>query len=80
MKSGGQQLTSGMTVRQIIQEIEALSPEDRKEVGAFLFSENRPASVAASSDGVRYLDREAAKPLIKEILTEHSELFQKLAK
>jgi len=69
-----------MTARQIIQEIEALSPEGRREVLASLqdrFKEEK-ASYKASSV-VRYLDSETARPLIKEILSEHADLFRKLA-
>jgi hypothetical protein len=56
-----------------MQEIEALSAEERKELEASM----QPASVRES--GATYLDREAAKPMIKEMLGEHSELFRKLA-
>jgi uncharacterized protein (DUF1330 family) len=65
-----------MTVRQIIQEIEALPLEDRKEVDAY-FKEQR---TTISAGGAHYLARDAAQPLIREILQTHSELFQKLAK
>ena len=69
-----------MTVRQIIHEIDALSPEDRKEVSAYLSEDQKQAAVSTSPGGVKYLDRQAAQPMIKEILTTHSELFRKLAK
>jgi len=60
-------------VRDILKEIEALSAEERKELEASL----RPTSINESEP--KYLSREAAKPLIKEMLEEHSELFRKLA-
>jgi hypothetical protein len=60
-------------VRQLIKEIEALSAEERKELEASL----HPATLAESSP--EYLSREAAQPLIKEMLQEHSGLFRKLA-
>ncbi len=71
-----------VTVRQIIQEIEKLSPEERQEVRAFVqrhMKEDAPAYRSSTSTTVRYMDVETARPLIKEILTEHSELFRKLA-
>ena len=64
-----------MTVRvhQLIKEIEALSADERKEFDISLQS----SSVNESSP--TYLSREAAQPMIKEMLKEHSELFRKLA-
>jgi hypothetical protein len=69
-----------MTARQIIQEIETLSTEERREVLASLQErvKEEGASYKASSV-VRYLDSETARPMIKEILTEHADLFRKLA-
>ena len=69
-----------MTVRQIIQEIETLPTGEQREVFASLrlrMQHEQPADVTPG--GVRYLDAETARPLIKEILTEHAELFRKLA-
>ncbi len=60
-------------VRKLIQEIEALSAEERKELEVSL----RTNSVREK--GPTYLSREAAQPMIKEMLEEHSELFRKLA-
>jgi hypothetical protein len=60
-------------VRQLIQEIEALSAEERKELEVSL----QPTGVQESSPAC--LSREAAQPMIKEMLSEHSELFRKLA-
>jgi len=60
-------------VRQLIKEIEALSADERKELNASL------QSGVVNEDGVTYLSREAAKPMIQEMLKEHSELFRKLA-
>jgi len=70
-----------MTARQIIQEIEALPAEQQREVLASLQDrlKDETATYSASKSGVRYLDREAARPMIKEILAEHAELFQKLS-
>jgi hypothetical protein len=70
-----------MTVRQIIQEIEALSVEQRREVLDFLQKriKDEPATYGASKTEVRYLDHEVARPMIREILTEHAELFRKLS-
>jgi hypothetical protein len=66
-----------MTVRQIIQEIETLPPAEQREVFLCLQLTLKPEK--ATSSGPRYLDRETARPLIKEILTEHADLFRKLA-
>jgi hypothetical protein len=60
-------------VRQLIEEIEALSADERKELNASL----QAGSVNESSP--TYLSREAAQPMIQEMLKEHSELFRKLA-
>ena len=70
----------GMTARQIIQEIETLPFEEQREVFASLESRLKDrGAVTSTSSGVRYLDAEAARPMIKEILSEHAELFRKLA-
>jgi hypothetical protein len=66
-----------MTAIQIIHEIEALPDEEQREV--FLHFKDKETEISGSSTGVRYLSLEAARPMIKEILTEHAELFRKLA-
>ena len=63
-----------MTARQIIQEIEALPAQEQEEVLLHFKDKDAP-----STSGVRYLDREKARPMIKEILSEHAELFRKLS-
>jgi hypothetical protein len=69
-----------VTTRQIIQEIETLPFEEQREVFASLELRMKNKEAAASTSGsVRYLDAETARPMIKEILTEHAELFRKLA-
>ena len=70
-----------MTARQIIQEIEALPPEEQREVLSSLQDrlKDEAATYGISKSGVRYLDHAAARPMIKEILTEHAELFRKLS-
>ncbi len=70
-----------MTARQIIQEIEALSAEEQREVLSSLRDrfKDDSATYGTAAPTVRYLDHEAARPMIKEILTEHSELFRKLS-
>jgi hypothetical protein len=60
-------------VRQLIQEIAERSPAERQELESSLHPE------VATPAEPRYLDRATAQPMIKEILTEHSELFRKLA-
>ena len=72
-----------MTAIQIIQEIETLPLEEQRAVFVSLQErlkgEKAISTAASTSTGVRYLDRETARPLIKEILTEHADLFRKLA-
>jgi len=70
-----------MTARQIIQEIEALPAEEQREVLSSLQErlKDEEATYGTSAPVVRYLDHEAARPMIKEILTEHAELFRKLS-
>jgi hypothetical protein len=71
-----------MTARQIIQEIEALPAEEQRVVFISLqerLKDEKATDATSSSSGIRYLDRETARPLIKEILTEHADLFRKLA-
>ncbi len=69
-----------MTARQIIQEIETLPFEEQREVFASLELRLKDKETSASTPGnVRYLDPETARPMIKEILSEHAELFRKLA-
>jgi hypothetical protein len=65
-----------MTVRvsQLLKEIEALPISERDELASYL--QDR----AAINSAPCYLDRQAAQPLIQEILQTHAELFQKLAK
>ncbi len=66
-----------MTVREVISEIEALSLGDQQLVLLHFKDKTLPESTSDSS--VRYLDRDTARPLIKEILSEHAGLFRKLA-
>ena len=68
-----------MTVRQIIQEIEALPSEEQREIYASLQGRMKDTPAVSQTNMVRYLDQETAKPMIKEILAEHAELFRKLA-
>ncbi len=62
-----------MTVRQIIQEIETLAPEERREIKAFFLQGEQGAGV------IRYVDRDKAMAAADKIFTERAELFQKLA-
>ena len=66
-----------MTIRQIIQEIEALPAAEQREV--LLHLKEKSAEYSSSAGSVRYLDHAVARPMIKEILTEHAELFRKLS-
>jgi hypothetical protein len=71
-----------MTARQIIQEIETLPPAEQREVVVSLqewMKDKEPVPATSSTGSVRYLDAETARPMIKEILSEHSELFRNLA-
>ena len=71
-----------MTAIQIIHEIETLPFEEQRVVFVSLqerLKDEKATPTTSTSTGVRYLDRETARPLIKEILTEHTDLFRKLA-
>ena len=63
-----------MTVKQVIQEIEALPAEQQRQV--FVHFKELSSDV---KPGVLYLNREKARPMIKEILSDHADLFRKLA-
>jgi hypothetical protein len=62
-----------MTARQIIHEIETLSPEEKLEIKAFLLHGESGAGV------IQYADRDKAMAIADKIFTERAELFQKLA-
>lgn len=62
-----------MTARQIIQEIEMLTPEERLEVQSYFLKD------ASSASGVRYADQDKALAVADKIFTERAELFKKLA-
>jgi K+/H+ antiporter YhaU regulatory subunit KhtT len=62
-----------MTVQEIMREIGELSNDERRE----LFSSLADAEKRAAS--VKYIEREEAARIADKILTEHAELFRKLA-
>jgi hypothetical protein len=62
-----------MTARQIIEEIETLSPEEQLEIKSFLLQGDKGAGV------VKYADGDKAMAIADKIFTERAELFQKLA-
>ena len=62
-----------MTIRQIMQEIETLSPAEQIEIKALLSQEEQGSSV------IRYADRDKALAVADKIFVERAELFQKLA-
>jgi hypothetical protein len=62
-----------MTARQIIQEIETLSPEEQLEIKAFLLQGEQGAGV------IQYADGDKAMAIADKIFIERAELFQKLA-
>ena len=70
-----------MTARQIIQEIEALPPEEKREVLASLQNrlKEETAIYGAAKSAVHYLDHDEALRVADRIFTERAELFQKLA-
>ena len=67
-----------MTVRQIIQEIQALPVEEQREVLLHL-KEKSPEYGNANASAIRYVSKEDAKRISKEIFNEYSDLFRKLA-
>jgi hypothetical protein len=62
-----------MTVRQIMQEIETLSPAEQIEIKALLLQEEQGPGV------IRYVDQDKALAVADKIFAERAELFQKLA-
>jgi hypothetical protein len=67
-----------MTARQIIQEIETLSPAARQEV-LLHFKENSAEYSASAAPAIRYASKEEAKRVSERIFDEYSDLFRKLA-
>jgi hypothetical protein len=67
-----------MTVRQIIQEIETLSPEEQREV-LLRFKEKSPEYSNTVTPTIRYVSKEEAKRISKDIFDEYADLFRKLA-
>ena len=69
-----------MTSAEIIEQIEALSPEEQREVSRFLRELARTdATSSAGRPAVRYATDEQARVAGEEILEKHAELFRKLA-
>jgi hypothetical protein len=62
-----------MTARQIIQEIETLTPEEKSEIKAFVSDQKQ------DTGAIRYADGDKAMAIADKIFTERAELFQKLA-
>jgi len=62
-----------MTARQIIQEIETLSPAEKSEIKSFLLNGEK------GSDVIQYADGDQAMAVADKIFTERADLFQKLA-
>ena len=62
-----------MTARQIIREIETLSPEEKSEIKAFLSDQEQ------ATGAVQFADQDKAMAIADKIFTERAELFQKLA-
>ena len=66
-----------MTVDQIIREIETLSQEEQREILSWL--QNRIEKLETTPAKITYADRNEARKIADQILTEHAELFKKLA-
>ena len=67
-----------MTARQIIQEIKTLSPEEQREVLLHL-KEKSPEYSSTVAPTIRYVSKEEAKRISKDIFDEYADLFRKLA-
>ena len=63
-----------MSARDVIRQIEALSPEEQREVKEYLLREE-----GASYQSVRRMELKDAALASERVFTEHSELFRKLA-
>lgn len=66
-----------MTARQIIQEIQALPPEEQREV--LLHLKEKSAEYSRSAPAIRYVSKEEAKLVSEGIFDEYADLFRKLA-
>jgi len=67
-----------MTVRQIIQEIEALPSEEQREVLLHLKEKSAEYS-GSTTPTIHYVTKEEAKRVSEGIFDEYSDLFRKLA-
>jgi hypothetical protein len=66
-----------MTVRQIIEEIEALPSEQRRELLGVLVK--KEVEQTEGTPSVKYADHDEAMRMAERIFTERAELFKKLA-
>lgn len=62
-----------MSARDIIREIEALPPEERRIVRDYLLQ------AESQQDDIRRMDVAKADAIAERVFSEHSELFKKLA-
>ena len=67
-----------MTVRQIIQEIEALPPEEQGKVLLHL-KEKNAQYFTSDAPTIRFVSKEEAKRISASIFDEYADLFRKLA-
>jgi hypothetical protein len=66
-----------MSAAEIIEQIKALSPEEREEVASFFRTED--TNEPAGGSPVRYVSDETFKSVAKSVFEKHDELFKKLA-
>ena len=66
-----------MSAAEIIEQIKALPPEERREVVAFVQSTEN--GTANSGGTVRYVDDSQFESVVDRVFEKHAELFKKLA-
>ena len=68
---------SDMSAAEIIEQIKALSPEERQQVASFIHAteQNEPAQ----GSSVRYADNEKFEAVVERVFEKHAALFKKLA-
>jgi hypothetical protein len=66
-----------MSAAEIIEQIKALSPEERQEVVSFIRTAENDEPAATST--VRYMDDRTFDAVAERVFERHAELFKKLA-
>jgi hypothetical protein len=66
-----------MSAAEIIEQIKALSPEERQQVASFIHATEQEES--SQGPGVRCADDAKFEAVVERVFEKHAELFKKLA-